>query len=48
MAFAVFLNGDVVGAAGDVFIPPLDHQDVLSLLFELVADVVHAIACMFH
>lgn len=38
----------MVGAAGDVVIPPFDHQDVLSLLLQLVADVVHAIAQMFH
>lgn len=38
----------MVGAAGDVIVSPFDHQDVLSLLFELVAHVVHAVAQMFH
>lgn len=42
------LDSDVVGAAGDVLVSPLDHQNVLSLLFELVADVVQAVAQMFH
>ena len=42
------LDSDVVGAARDVLISPLDHQDVFSLLFELVADIVQAVAQMFH
>lgn len=41
-------DGQVVGAAGDVVVPPFDHQDVLSLLLQLVADVVHTVAQMFH
>ena len=42
------LDSDVVGAPRDVFISPLDHQDVLSLVFKLVADVVQAVTQMFH
>lgn len=41
------LDSDVVWTAWDVFISPFDDQDVLSLLFELVADVVQAVAQMF-
>lgn len=47
MVCVMVLDGDVVGAAGDVVVPPLHHQDVLPLFFELVADIVHAVAQMF-
>lgn len=36
------------GAARNVIIPPFDHQDVLSLVFELVADIIQAVAQMFY
>lgn len=36
----LMLDNDVVRAAGDVFLSPLDDQRVVALLFELVADVV--------
>ena len=42
----VVSDGDVVGAAGDVVVSPLDHQDVLPLVLQLVADVVHPVTQM--
>lgn len=42
------LDSDVVGAARDVLFSPLHYQDVLSLLLELVADVIDTVPKVLH
>lgn len=37
-------DGDVERTAGDVFITPLDDEDVAALFFDCVRDVVHPVA----
>lgn len=41
-------DGDMEGAAGDIFIPPFDDEDVVALFFDGVGDVVHPVAQMFN
>lgn len=41
-------DGDMEGAAGDIFIPPFDDEDVVALFFDGVGDVVHPVAQVFN
>lgn len=40
-------DSDVEGGARDVILPPLDHQDVVAMLFQLVGHAVFQVALVF-
>lgn len=47
MKVSVLRDGDVEGTAGDVLVPPFDDEDVASLFFDSVRDIVHPVAHVF-
>lgn len=40
-------DSDVEGGARDVVLPPLDHQDVVAMFFQLVGHTVFQVALVF-